>query len=288
MLSPAGLTPVRGAVATLVRPSALRALPAAQACEICQSRRYSPLAAPTGRSTSNGVTSLSARKQRASSNRRISTSPAQHQQSQDGAPTTNQASSQKKTLPQILADAIKASGPMTVATYMRTALLDPAHGYYTSSHAPGDGIGKQQDGEGRHVLGAKGDFITSPEISQVFGELLAICFVARWQTISESLPADTQIRLVELGPGKGTLLSDILRTFTTFRDVSRRVKKIHLVETSEGLRRMQEEAIRKVVEERAGMKLRVAGAEEDPATQAAEDEVIVQWSEDVHSVPIGE
>lgn len=81
---------------------------------------------------------------------------------------------------------------------MRTALLDPSQGYYASANA---------DDQGRDVLGARGDFITSPEISQVFGELLAVYFVARWQAVG----SPDQMRLVEFGPGKGTLLADMIR-----------------------------------------------------------------------------
>lgn len=95
----------------------------------------------------------------------------------------------------------QVSGPLSVSTYMRTALLDPSYGYYTSST---DG---KTDGSGRDVLGSRGDFITSPEISQVFGELVAIYFVSRWQAVE--MPK--KIRLIELGPGRGTLLSDMVR-----------------------------------------------------------------------------
>lgn len=85
---------------------------------------------------------------------------------------------------------------------MRTCLLDPSQGYYASANST-DGGGDAS----RDVLGARGDFITSPEISQVFGELLAVYFISRWQAVGE--PSAT--RLVELGPGKGTLLADMIR-----------------------------------------------------------------------------
>lgn len=110
---------------------------------------------------------------------------------------------------------------------MRTCLLDPLQGYYASANSSGPGAVSEP---GREVLGAQGDFITSPEISQVFGEvsiedrsephprscadkvfrflqLLAVYFVARWQACG----SPDSLRLVELGPGKGTLLADMIR-----------------------------------------------------------------------------
>lgn len=118
-----------------------------------------------------------------------------------------------------------------MATFMRTCLLDPAQGYYASANA--DGTEQSRD-----VLGARGDFITSPEISQVFGELLAVYFISRWQGVAQ--PERT--RLVEFGPGKGTLLADMLRIFGRFQFLHT-LKSIHLVETSEGLMRLQLKAI---------------------------------------------
>ena len=104
----------------------------------------------------------------------------------------------------------QATGPLTVAQYMRTCLSHPVEGYYMK----GD------------VFGAQGDFTTSPEISQTFGEVgnycippdytksLSLCvqivatwLVSRWIAAGTSLP----IQLIELGPGRGTLIQDILR-----------------------------------------------------------------------------
>lgn len=104
----------------------------------------------------------------------------------------------------------KATGPMPVARYMQLCLSHPTEGYYMK----------------RQVFGSQGDFITSPEISQVFGEvnsalyltefsltttyfnqLLAIWLLTQW--IAKGKPAST--RLVELGPGRGTLMADVLR-----------------------------------------------------------------------------
>ncbi len=74
-------------------------------------------------------------------------------------------------------------------------------GYYTSSPLPG------QDQFGR-----RGDFITSPEISQVFGELVGVWLVAEWMG-QGGQAAGKKVELLEVGPGRGTLMNDILRVF---------------------------------------------------------------------------
>lgn len=86
---------------------------------------------------------------------------------------------------------IRSNGPITVHDYMLTCLLDPEHGYYRH----------------RTVLGKGGDFVTAPEISQIFGELIGLWSAVVWT----SLDRPPRIDLVELGPGNGTLLLDALR-----------------------------------------------------------------------------
>ncbi|BGP54659.1 hypothetical protein JCM8202v2_002246 [Rhodotorula sphaerocarpa] len=109
---------------------------------------------------------------------------------------------------------------MPVSRYMTLCLQHPTLGYYTT----------------RTVFGKEGDFITSPEISQVFGELLGIWFVTQW--VAQGAPP--RVRVVELGPGRGTLLADVLRTFRSLPEQSRPpVTSIHLVEASEQLRGVQ-------------------------------------------------
>ena len=86
---------------------------------------------------------------------------------------------------------IRREGPITVAAYMQACLHDPEHGYYV----------------GQPAIGGAGDFITAPEISQVFGELIGLWCVVAWQQMG----APPAVRLVELGPGRGTLMRDGLR-----------------------------------------------------------------------------
>jgi NADH dehydrogenase [ubiquinone] 1 alpha subcomplex assembly factor 7 len=121
-----------------------------------------------------------------------------------------------------LARDIAATGPMTVADYMERCLFDPQHGYYTTAE----------------VFGAKGDFITAPEVSQMFGELLGLWAADSWLRIGSPSP----FVLAELGPGRGTMMADMLRATRIvpgFHDAMRVV----LVETSNRLREKQREAL---------------------------------------------
>jgi NADH dehydrogenase [ubiquinone] 1 alpha subcomplex assembly factor 7 len=91
----------------------------------------------------------------------------------------------------------------------------------------------------RDAIGANGDFITAPEISQMFGELLGAWVIARWNQMGRPAP----FYLIELGPGKGTLMADMLRVLRAHADVYEAVQ-IQLVETSPKLRRAQKEKLR--------------------------------------------
>lgn len=196
--------------------------------------------------------------------------PSSSSSSSSPLPASALSSGEKKlpkSLNEILLDSIRASGPMPISTYMRTCLLDPMQGYYSSANSPSTS---------REVLGSRGDFITSPEISQVFGELVAIFYLARWQSVG----APQKTRLVELGPGKGTLLVDMLRTFATFKPFMATLKRIQLVETSDGLMELQLSAIKEA--------LAVAGKTVISAEEEAEvsDGVVVEWYPSVDMVPI--
>lgn len=118
------------------------------------------------------------------------------------------------TLAQQIDLQITAGGPISVATYMGLCLTHPTKGYY----------------KGSDPLGAKGDFITAPEISQMFGELIGFHLVSVWQQMDEP----KSFNLVELGPGRGTLMADILRVACRapgFRDAL----KLKLFETNPAL-----------------------------------------------------
>lgn len=113
---------------------------------------------------------------------------------------------------------ILRDGPLTVAQYMEESLGHPEFGYYTT----------------RDPLGARGDFITAPEISQIFGELIGAWCATVWQDMGTPTP----FHLVELGPGRGTLMADALRatkSVSGFRDAAR----VHLIEMSPVLREKQ-------------------------------------------------
>lgn len=96
-----------------------------------------------------------------------------------------------ETLKTRLAREIALTGPMTVADYVTRCLHDPKGGYYAS----------------RPSLGERGDFITAPLVSQMFGELIGLWAVETWHRLG----APERFRLVEVGPGDGTLISDALR-----------------------------------------------------------------------------
>ncbi|XP_068157083.1 protein arginine methyltransferase NDUFAF7 homolog, mitochondrial [Drosophila tropicalis] len=112
---------------------------------------------------------------------------------------------------------ILATGPITVADYMREVLTNPQGGYYMK----------------RDVFGREGDFITSPEISQIFGELVGIWLVNEWRKLGSPSP----FQLVELGPGRGTLARDVLKVLTKFKLGAE--FSMHLVEISPYLSKLQ-------------------------------------------------
>lgn len=199
---------------------------------------------------------------------------------------------------------IGVRGPITVAEFMRRVLRDGRYGYYTSkgsrsgmkevSGVPStsttfddvddndwdldDDIDdhvtnnssdpSQQHVGGEHVIGASGDFITAPEVSELFGASLLVWLITQYQALGNP----SKIQLIEIGPGKGTLICDIMRSaLTTFPDfasalttshdgndsgdgVEKETKKkvavgVHLVEVMDGMRARQKESLQKLEKE---------------------------------------
>jgi NADH dehydrogenase [ubiquinone] 1 alpha subcomplex assembly factor 7 len=114
---------------------------------------------------------------------------------------------------------IGIAGPMPIAQYMRLCLTHPQYGYYIN----------------RDPLGAGGDFVTSPEISQMFGELIGLWMASVWRQMG----APENMRIIELGPGRGTLMHDALRAAQVVNGF-REAAVVHLVEISPALRQVQE------------------------------------------------
>jgi NADH dehydrogenase [ubiquinone] 1 alpha subcomplex assembly factor 7 len=117
-----------------------------------------------------------------------------------------------------LIERIKRTGPISVGEYMRACLDDPEHGYYRRMPAIGRG----------------GDFVTAPEISQVFGELVGLWCAVLWQQMGSPDP----VRLIELGPGRGTLMRDALRAIRLV-PAFRAAVQVELVESNTPLEAMQ-------------------------------------------------
>lgn len=117
---------------------------------------------------------------------------------------------------------IRNDGPISIAEFMRIVLTGRADSYYMRGEA----------------FGAAGDFITAPEISQIFGELIGIWCVDLWQ----KLGAPKRFSLVELGPGRGTMMKDALRAARVAPGFLS-AASIAMIETSRVLRRLQEDAL---------------------------------------------
>ncbi|MDU8927338.1 SAM-dependent methyltransferase [Alisedimentitalea sp. MJ-SS2] len=121
-----------------------------------------------------------------------------------------------------LRDLIASQGPIPVSDYMALCLMHPEHGYYAT----------------RDPFGASGDFITAPEISQMFGELIGLSLAQAW--MDQGVP--NRFTLAELGPGRGTLMADILRATRSVPGFQA-AAQIHLIEASPTLKSIQAETL---------------------------------------------
>ncbi|HEY5347505.1 MAG TPA: class I SAM-dependent methyltransferase [Rhizomicrobium sp.] len=118
---------------------------------------------------------------------------------------------------------IAAQGPISVAQFMTQALHDPKGGYYAT----------------RDPFGSGGDFVTAPEVSQMFGEMLGLWCIQVWH--DQGRPKNA--RLVELGPGRGTLMSDVLRTLRSMPEFFENLEVV-LVEASPVLQKIQQDKLK--------------------------------------------
>jgi SAM-dependent MidA family methyltransferase len=155
-----------------------------------------------------------------------------------------------------LADRIRRSGPISVHDFMAACLGDPEHGYYPT----------------RPAIGREGDFVTAPEITQVFGEFIGLWAAVVWQQMGSHARVD----LVEIGPGRGTLIADALRAIAKVPAFAAAVR-VRLVEVSEPLAALQRERL-------AGDP-RISWAAEWPALDAA---TIVIANEVLDTEPIAQ
>ncbi|MGH6788386.1 MAG: class I SAM-dependent methyltransferase [Pseudolabrys sp.] len=117
---------------------------------------------------------------------------------------------------------IQVAGPMPIAEYMAICLLDPQHGYYMT----------------RDPFGIAGDFITAPEVSQMFGELIGLWMAATWR----QMESPENVRIIELGPGRGTMMNDALRAAQVM-PAFRAAAVADMVEVSPVLRGAQERTL---------------------------------------------
>ncbi|XP_029508022.2 protein arginine methyltransferase NDUFAF7, mitochondrial [Oncorhynchus nerka] len=162
-----------------------------------------------------------------------------------------------------LTSKIKATGPISVAEYMREVLTNPVMGYYV-----------QND-----MLGPDGDFITSPEISQIFGELLGIWCLSEWMGAGKP----SRFQLVEFGPGRGSLANDILRVFSQLRGaLGGAAVSVHLVEVSPKLSQVQAQCL-------TGDQSQVSASEDEPVYRhgTTTTGLPISWYRNLDDVPRG-
>ena len=119
---------------------------------------------------------------------------------------------------------IKAEGPLSVADYMAECLFNPHHGYYVKSDP----------------FGAKGDFITAPDISQIFGELTAFWLIQIWEDQGKPTP----FTLCEIGPGRGVWMQDIIATISKLQPEMSKAMDVAIIEKSDRLAKVQADTLR--------------------------------------------
>ncbi|TXI03799.1 MAG: class I SAM-dependent methyltransferase, partial [Pseudorhodobacter sp.] len=126
-------------------------------------------------------------------------------------------------LARLIAARIAAEGPVSLSDYMADCLLHPRHGYYAT----------------RDPFGAGGDFTTAPEISQMFGELVGVWILSAWRAIG----APQAVTIAEIGPGRGTLMTDVLRTLGRLAPDVAGFARVALIEASPRLADIQRKTL---------------------------------------------
>jgi NADH dehydrogenase [ubiquinone] 1 alpha subcomplex assembly factor 7 len=126
-----------------------------------------------------------------------------------------------------LQDRIGVRGALSMSQFMSECLLNPKFGYYATKHADA-------------ILGPRGDFVTSPEISPMFAQVIAVNLVHKWHRLGRPAP----FSLLELGPGKATLLGDLLlQTKRSFPEFHNAIGSLSLLEVSPSLRQIQRDKL---------------------------------------------
>jgi NADH dehydrogenase [ubiquinone] 1 alpha subcomplex assembly factor 7 len=161
---------------------------------------------------------------------------------------------------------ITRDGPMPVDDYIRACVADPEHGYWQRAE----------------TIGTGGDFITSPEISQVFGELLGLWCAVTWQGMGSPNP----LRLIELGPGRGTLMRDMLRAARAV-PAFLAAARVYLIETSASLREVQKSTLASSPRRRGSAQLSTAFPPGVVDPRLRGDDVPIEWHRALEEVPEG-
>lgn len=156
-----------------------------------------------------------------------------------------------------IAELIATVGPIPTSEYMALCLFDPEAGYYTT----------------REPFGTGGDFITAPEVSQMFGELVAVWIYETWRAVGSPMP----VTLAEIGPGRGTLTKDMLRTLNRLDPAFAAGASIALIETSPRLREAQKDTL-------ADMAIGIEW--HDSATSLPDQPLLIVGNELFDAVPI--
>ncbi|XP_050479484.1 protein arginine methyltransferase NDUFAF7, mitochondrial isoform X1 [Bombus huntii] len=158
---------------------------------------------------------------------------------------------------------ILACGPITIHDYMKEILTHPTVGYYMN----------------KDVFGKQGDFITSPEITQLFGEMIAI-----WMKYESHKISKGPFQIIELGPGRGTLIKDILRAYKQFKSLNN--ISVHLVEVSPTLSLIQAKNLCKTITE---YDTKINESKSNPINYyregITEDEIKIYWYNSIKDVP---